>query len=106
MNTVPVWKARNISYATFTIADLRVLPSDQVAMNLVEYDNPGALVFQGSRSLQWDVEHFDLLRDGAFKKVGLGHSMLTLPIGSRLVRFSVPGSPGGLDKSLPLGVAA
>ncbi len=103
MNTLPVCKERKISYATFTIADLRVLPSDQVAMNLVEYDNPGALVFQGSRSLQWDVEHIDLQRDGAFKKEVLGHSMLTLPIGSRLVIFSDGVTQAGMGKSLPLG---
>ena len=92
MNTLPVCKERKISYATFTIADLRMLASDQVAMNLVEYDNPSALVFQGSTSVQWNVEHIDLQRDGAFKKEVLGHSLLTLPIGSRLVIFSA-GSP-------------
>ncbi|NLE15767.1 MAG: SpoIIE family protein phosphatase [Spirochaetales bacterium] len=103
MNTLPVCKERKISYATFTIADLRMLPSDQVALNLVEYDNPPALAFQGGRSVQWDIEHIDLQRDGAFKKEVLGHSMLTLPIGSRLVIFSDGVTQAGMGKSLPLG---
>ena len=103
MNTLPVCKERKISYATFTIADLRMVDSDQVAMNLVEYDNPSALVFQGSRSVQWDVEHIDLQRDGACKKEVLGHSMLNLPIGSRLVIFSDGVTQAGMGKSIPLG---
>ncbi len=64
MNTLPVCKERKISYATFTIADLRRSNADEVLVNLVEYDNPSALMFQGSAPVQWEREKIDLRRDG------------------------------------------
>ncbi|MGE4467563.1 SpoIIE family protein phosphatase [Sphaerochaeta sp.] len=103
MNTLPVCKERKISYATFTIADLRRSNTDEVLVNLVEYDNPSALMFQGSTPVQWEREKIDLRRDGAFKQEVLGHSHLKLSVGSRLLIFSDGVTQAGMGKSLPLG---
>src|SRR5690554_3979127 len=85
MNTLPVCKERKISYATFTIADIRHTKAEEVTVNLVEYDNPSALVFNGASPHPYLSRQIDLHRDGAFKKEVLGHSQLTMTIGSRLI---------------------
>ena len=103
MNTLPVCKERKISYATFTIADIRHEKGEEVRVNLVEYDNPSALVFRGSNSYLWQPERIDLEREGAFKQEVLGHSQLKLSIGSRLVIFSDGATQAGMGKSLHLG---
>lgn len=103
MNTLPVCKERKISYATFTIADIRPVEEEKVTVSLVEYDNPHALVFNGSEPYQWQRSKIDLQRDGAFKKEELNHSQLTLSIGSRLIIFSDGITQAGMGKSLPLG---
>ncbi|WP_320122595.1 SpoIIE family protein phosphatase [uncultured Sphaerochaeta sp.] len=103
MNTLPVCKERKISYATFTIADLRRSNTDEVLVNLVEYDNPSALMFQGCTPVQWEREKIDLRRDGAFKQEVLEHSHLKLSVGSRLLIFSDGVTQAGMGKSLPLG---
>ncbi|MGE4584006.1 MAG: SpoIIE family protein phosphatase [Sphaerochaeta sp.] len=103
MNTLPVCKQRKISYSTFTIADLRPASPDEITVNLVEYDNPSALVFHGSSEYAWQPKQIELHRDGAFKKEVLGHSHLRLNIGSRLVIFSDGVTQAGMGKELPLG---
>ncbi|MFA6732596.1 MAG: SpoIIE family protein phosphatase, partial [Sphaerochaeta sp.] len=103
MNTLPVCKERKISYATFTIADIRHEEGEEVKVNLVEYDNPSALVFRGPNSYLWQPERIDLEREGAFKQEVLGHSQLKLSIGSRLVIFSDGVTQAGMGKALPLG---
>ncbi len=103
MNTLPVCKERKISYATFTIADLRHNSDEDVQVNLVEYDNPSALVFHGSEPEYWESEKIDLMREGAFKKEVLGRSHLNLTIGSRLLIFSDGVTQAGMGKALPLG---
>ncbi|MGH0054378.1 MAG: SpoIIE family protein phosphatase, partial [Sphaerochaetaceae bacterium] len=103
MNTLPVCKERKISYATFTIADLRRNNTDKVLVNLVEYDNPSALLFQGSNSISWERDRIDLMREGAFKQEVLGHSHLELSVGSRLLIFSDGVTQAGMGKALPLG---
>ncbi|MGE4453711.1 MAG: SpoIIE family protein phosphatase [Sphaerochaeta sp.] len=103
MNTLPVCKERKISYATFTIADLRRSSEDEILVHLVEYDNPQALLFQGCRTEVWEREEIDLKRDGAFKQEVLKHSHLKLTIGSRLLIFSDGVTQAGMGKALPLG---
>lgn len=103
MNTLPVCKERKISYATFTIADIRTISGEGVNVGLVEYDNPPALVFEGSNAKRWDREKIDLMRDGAFKKEELARSELKLSIGSRMIIFSDGVTQAGMGKALPLG---
>ena len=48
MDTLPVCKERKISYSTFTIADIRYAEDmEDIAVNLIEYDNPSSLRFSG-----------------------------------------------------------
>ncbi|MBN2776302.1 MAG: SpoIIE family protein phosphatase [Bacteroidales bacterium] len=48
MNTLPVCSERNISYSTFTVADLEI----DGRVHLLEYDNPPALVFRNNEVLK------------------------------------------------------
>lgn len=45
MNTLPVCSERKMSYSTFTIVDI----SHQGEINIIEYDNPQAIIMRGSR---------------------------------------------------------
>ena len=103
MNTLPVCKERKISYSTFTIADIRHPSLDDIGINLVEYDNPPALLFRGGKSISWEREKIDLQRDGAFKKEELFRSYLKMEVGDRLIIFSDGVTQAGMGKALPLG---
>ncbi len=52
MNTLPVCSQRQISYATFTIADIET----DGLVKILEYDNPQSLLFRGSKQYipQWN----------------------------------------------------
>ncbi|HEX2919846.1 MAG TPA: SpoIIE family protein phosphatase [Bacteroidales bacterium] len=54
MNTLPVCSERKISYSTFTIIDIET----SGRTNILEYDNPGAIILRGSQAF-----------DPAWKKV-------------------------------------
>ncbi|MDT4762670.1 SpoIIE family protein phosphatase [Sphaerochaeta sp. PS] len=103
MNTLPVCKERKISYATFSIVDIRHPSLDDIQVNLVEYDNPPALLFRDSTPLPWDREMIDLQRDGAFKKEVLSRSVFKMSVGDRLIVFSDGVTQAGMGKGLPLG---
>ncbi|MGI6433699.1 MAG: SpoIIE family protein phosphatase [Sphaerochaetaceae bacterium] len=103
MNTLPVCKERKISYSTFTIADIRLQEEQGVVLNLVEYDNPRALVFVQGQSKQWEPQTKNLHRQGAFKEEVILHSTLTMEQGDRLILFSDGVSQAGLGTQKNLG---
>ena len=103
MNTLPVCKERKISYATFTIVDIRHPSLDDIQVNLVEYDNPQALLFRDSKPIVWQREKILLHREGAFKKEELSRSSLQMAVGDRLIVFSDGATQAGMGKALPLG---
>ena len=103
MNTLPVCKERKISYATFTIVDIRHPSLDDIQVNLVEYDNPQSLLFRDSKPIVWQREKILLHREGAFKKEELSRSSLQMAVGDRLIVFSDGATQAGMGKALPLG---
>lgn len=52
MNTLPVCSDRKISYSTFTIVDIE----SSGKTNILEYDNPSAIILRGNKELdiQWE----------------------------------------------------
>lgn len=104
MDTLPICKERKISYSTFTIADIRYKEKNEdIEVNLVEYDNPPSLRFNGSEQVKWIREKAELQREGAFKKEVISSSAFSLSPGERLIMFSDGVTQSGLGKSLPLG---
>lgn len=104
MDTLPVCKERKISYATFTIADIHYKAQmEGIKVNLVEYDNPDALRFSNSESMDWQRIQTKLSRKGAFKEESVKQSEFNLEVGDRLIMFSDGVTQSGLGKSLPLG---
>lgn len=104
MNTLPVCKERKISYSTFTIADIHYGSAmENINVNLVEYDNPLSLRFQGAEEISWKRDKQELQRAAAFKKETVQYSSFSMDIGERLIMFSDGVTQSGLGKSLPLG---
>ncbi len=104
MDTLPVCKERKISYSTFSIADIRYQDNNaDIEVNLIEYDNPSALRFNGSKSVKWVKEKTTLHREGAFKEEVISSSQFKLEIGERLIMFSDGVTQAGLGKGLLLG---
>ena len=104
MDTLPVCKERKISYSTFTIADIRYGEDmENIAVNLVEYDNPPSLRFSGTGPVSWTRSKTELQREGAFKKEIISHSVFHLDVGDRLIMFSDGVTQSGLGSSMPLG---
>lgn len=104
MDTLPVCKERKISYSTFSIADIRYSNSaDKIIVNFLEYDNPPALFFRGSKNIPWTGDTIDLNRAGAFKKELLHKEIFHLDIGDRLLMFSDGVTQSGLGLTMPLG---
>jgi hypothetical protein len=104
MDTLPVCKERKISYSTFSIADIRYdNTAERIVVNFLEYDNPPALYYKGSKNIPWTGETIDLQRKGAFKKELLHRQTFNLEIGDRLLMFSDGVTQSGLGLSMPLG---
>ena len=104
MDTLPVCKERKISYSTFSIADIRYdNTGEKIIVNFLEYDNPPALFFKGTKNIPWTGETIDLQRKGAFKKELLHRQTFNLEVGDRLLMFSDGVTQSGLGLSMPLG---
>jgi hypothetical protein len=103
MNTLPVCKERKISYATFTIVDIRYPSMKDISVSLVEYDNPPVLRFSGSQEISWNRDLIDLKRPGAFKQEILKRSEFSMKNGDRLVMFSDGVTQSGMGSTMPLG---
>jgi hypothetical protein len=103
MNTLPVCKERKISYATFTIADIRYATLKDIKVSLVEYDNPASLRFSGTKLVDWERESIDLKRPGAFKQEILKRSQFDMAYGDRLIMFSDGVTQSGMGSTMPLG---
>ena len=103
MNTLPVCNERKISYSTFTLADIRFPSQTDITVQLVEYDNPPALHFSGSRYCPLGTKDINLHREGAFKEEVVRQSSFSIGMGDRLVMFTDGVTQSGMGKSLPLG---
>ncbi len=81
LNTLPVCRERKISYATFTLADIRT----DGTVNLIEYDNPPTLWIRDGavRKIERTKEHLN--RKDAFRPEVLRSAACTLLPEDRLV---------------------
>lgn len=99
MKTLPVCKERRISYATFTLIDIT---SDHI-VNVVEYDNPALLFFNGSTFLPIEKNEVKIAsrnRHGA--KIYL--SRIEISYGDRLIFHTDGLNQSGMGKiATPLG---
>jgi len=97
MNTLPVDSVRNISYSTFTIADLY---SDG-DISLAEYDNPKAFIIRNGQTVEISREKIDL---GVISKRPLYSSHFTMQKGDRLIIVSDGVTQSGMGtKQMPFG---
>jgi len=103
MDTLPVCKERKISYSTFTIADVRYPSFEDIEVQLIEYDNPPVLRFNGIQPVEWERNRIELDREGAFKEEVVFQSQVRLSVGDRLVMFTDGVTQSGMGISLPLG---
>lgn len=100
MNTLPVCSERKISYSTFTLLDV----SQKGVVRIVEYDNPGCLLFRNNTYTRIDMDSFDLPERIAFKKDIIRYGTIELKLGDRLIIFSDGVSQSGMGStSFPLG---
>ena len=98
MDTLPVDKAKGISYSTFTIA--KVAFSDDksfINVELVEYDNPESLRFSGGEPVEWDRTSTRLRRKTAVKEEIVHTSSFEMKMGDRLIFFSDGVSQSGVE---------
>lgn len=89
MDTLPVDSVKGISYSTFTIA--RIIFSDNksfIRVELVEYDNPDSLRFEGPEAIEWEKSFVKLRRKTAIKEEIVYSSAFEMKDGDRLVFFS------------------
>ncbi len=97
MNTLPVDSVRNISYSTFTIADL-YRDGD---ISLVEYDNPKAFIIRNGQAIVLPREKVEVENSG---KRSLFSSRFTMQKGDRIVITSDGVSQSGMGtKQMPFG---
>lgn len=107
MNTLPVCKDRNISYSTFSIADVRFSNlKENNLVHLVEYDNPKALLFNESNLGIIERDVLELNRPNAFKREVVTSANIRLNINDRIVLFSDGISQAGLGDERPFGWTA
>ena len=103
MNTLPTCKDRNISYSTFTIADVHFSDHDDNYLRLIEYDNPKALLFKGVESAETTRKSLELKRKDAFKKEVIYESNIPLKLNDRVVVFTDGVTQSGMGDKDPLG---
>lgn len=103
MNTLPPCKERNISYSTFTIADIRFTNVSDNYVRLVEYDNPKALLFREDRQTSIIRSVLELNRKQAFKKEIVTEADIVLGLNDRIVIFTDGVSQAGLSEKRPMG---
>lgn len=101
MRTLPVCRERKISYATFSIVDIR--PDGRA--QIVEYDNPAFLFFRGDREIQVNRGVFDLPRRFEHKEERLYYSQVDLQVQDRLLFYSDGITQSGIgSRNYPLGL--
>lgn len=95
MNTLPVCSERNISYSTFTVADLEI----DGRVHLLEYDNPPALVFRNNEVLKLTRDVIEM-KNPEHKGKKLTYTSFYPKLYDRIVFFSdgVAQSGMGTDK--------
>jgi hypothetical protein len=97
MNTLPVDSVRNISYSTFTIADLY----NDGDISLVEYDNPKAFILRAGQIVDIFREKIEMENSSTRS---LFSSHFTMQKGDRLVIASDGVTQSGIGtKQMPLG---
>lgn len=100
LNTLPVCKERKISYATFTLADIRTDGS----VNLIEYDNPPAILMHGKTIAPIERSEEQLNREEAFRREVLRSAKCSLAPEDRLVFCSDGVVQSGMGtRAKPLG---
>lgn len=100
LNTLPVCRERKISYATFTILDIKASGFS----SLVEYDNPPLLWIRDGRILPIDRDDRALDRQEAFRPEIVNYSKFQLEPEDRLIFCSDGVSQSGMGSPVfPLG---
>lgn len=102
MDTLPVDSEKGISYSTFTIAKLIFSDNKSfIRIELIEYDNPDSLRFNGAGPVEWEKKAFRLRRKAAIKEEIIYSSEFEVNDGSRLIFFS----DGVAQSGISLGAA-
>jgi len=103
MDTLPVCKERKISYSTFSIVQV-LFRKDAISAKLIEYDNPGILLFDREELLPLQKKRNSLRRERAFKDEHIDAAGTKLKNGQRLIMFTDGVTQAGLGTgAYPLG---
>lgn len=99
MSTLPVDKQRQISYATFTIADVE----SEGETRIIEFDNPGWMLFRQGKPLKVAHEKLAIeLNDGRIRE--MFHYQFTLQHDDRIIIVSDGVTQSGIGSaSMPFG---
>jgi len=83
MRTLPVCNVRKISYATFTMIEIR----EKRLVRVVEYDNPPIVVFRGKKLIKKEKEYFRF-EHPILGKQKFSYMEFELQLGDRLICFT------------------
>lgn len=99
MSTLPVDKQRQISYATFTIADIESGGETRI----IEFDNPPWMLFRNGKPVTIDHEKLTIeLNDGRIRE--MLHYQFTLQLNDRIIIVSDGVTQSGIGSaSMPFG---
>jgi len=98
MDTLPVDSVKGISYSTFTIAKLIFSDNKSfIRIELIEYDNPDSLRFNGAEPVEWEKRAFRLRRKAAIKEEIIYSSEFEVKDGYRLIFFSDGVAQSGIE---------
>ncbi len=100
MTTLPVCSERHISYATFSIVDIK----EGGKVRMINYDNPPFILHHGDRATSLSMESIPLESRIGKRKEAIHFSEMDMDLGDRLIFFSDGVTQSGMGTSqLPLG---
>ncbi len=100
MSTLPVCKVRKISYATFTIIDIKSSGETKI----IEYDNPAIVVIRGKEHFNLNKEVIKIKNNLTSSRNKIAFSTFTAQPGDRIITISDGITQSGMgSKEYPLG---
>jgi len=104
MDTLPVCKERQISYATFSIVQMQLDTPNEVKTRIIEYDNPDCFLFNGSARVDFKRQKIALKRKRGGRQETVKYSEIVLTDGHRLILISDGVTQAGIGtRAYPLG---